>query len=61
MILADTSVRVDHLRRRDARLAGLRVVAQPVVLTDSATLWTRDRRLPQVAESMGGAHLESSH
>lgn len=121
MILVDTSVWVDHLRRGDARLSTLletaRVLAHPfvvgeiacgslsdrtvvlellrdlpmaavaeaeevldfldrqrihgkglgyvdvhllasVVLTPGARLWTRDRRLREIAMSLGCAHIE---
>lgn len=121
MILVDTSVWVDHLRRGDARLRTLletaRVLAHPfvvgeiacgslsdrtvvlellrdlpmaavaeaeevldfldrqrlhgkglgyvdvhllasVVLTPGARLWTRDRRLHEIAMSLGCAHIE---
>jgi predicted nucleic acid-binding protein len=62
VILADTSVWVDHLRHANARMASLlkegEIAGYPFVIEEFALghrsgLWTLDRRLATVASSLG--------
>lgn len=61
MILADTSIWVDHLRAGEPRLASALSAAR-VILSGTVRLWTRDRRLAEIAEEfgIGGASLPAS-
>ena len=62
MILVDTSVWVDHLRRGDSVLAGLigyvdAHLLAAVRLTPGASLWTPDKRLQTAAAHLNVAAL----
>lgn len=65
-VLVDTSVWVEHFRRHDDALADLlaldQVLSHPMMLLAPASrLWTRDKRLAQLAVRFRVSHQPALH